>query len=298
MAGPITHMLVSQAASDPTVVTTMDPVLQGILIDWQPFLLLGSVGPDLPAIIDVARGQHMSDRLHDGGSSPRQPTNTIVCALYKALKGESPDCAPFAFLIGYVSHMAADCRVHPIVKAVIGTGSLDHRNCETVQDTLLFRDYMGQNIKKSDYLSWLELCNKQPDALDGILDLWQPIVDTYYGHYSCRDWVKSYETGFSIARQAYHIDGWSYPSPEEVTDEEVKRYYSQVKLPLTDHRGHFKTEVFDGTVRITAQLWELIYRRFIDPGDRRGIEDLVPDWDLNDGKNFTTGRAFDLWREP
>lgn len=299
MAGPMTHMMVSQVACDSTKVTTIDQELQDLLLDYQPFLLLGSVGPDLPAIDDAIMHRGVSDRMHEGSPEPRIPTNTTVRALYTALKrsGRRPDCAPFAFLLGWQAHVDTDLVVHPVVNIVVEEDKrISHRECETYQDALLFDQYMHQNIKRNDYLRWLEMCNKQPEGLSDTLAVWQPIVNQYYGGHDCRQWISRYETAFSIARQLIHIDGWSYPSPAEIKDYEVKRCYSEVILPVTRRPGQFERDVFWRAVNCTAQRWQRIYERFLDPGDHHDIEDLVPDSDLNTGKNMTTGQPLDLWR--
>lgn len=298
MAGPMTHMLVSQTAINPKV-TPMNETLQEILIRRQPFLLLGSVGPDLPAIVDAMSGQHVSDALHDGGPAPGVPTNTTACALYRALKGRDPDCAGFAFLLGYVSHCVADAIVHPIVNAAVGSDSIQHRECELVQDTVLFDDCKGGSIKHIDYLEWLTLCKTRPHDLDATIDLWQPIVKRFYGDHSCRLWILSYETGFSIARQGVpHFTGWFYPSPEQIVADELRRFYLQVRLPLDRGTGNFKDDVFLRAVRYTAGLWQQIYDRFVDPSDERAIGDLVRCWNLNDGTDMQTRVPFDLWSAP
>jgi hypothetical protein len=226
------------------------------------------------------------------------PTNTTPCALYRALKGRKPDCAGFAFLLGYVAHCVADAIVHPIVNAAVGKDSIQHRECELVQDTVLFDACKGGSIKHIDYLEWLTLCKTRPDDLHATIDLWQPIVNRFYGEHSCQLWIASYETGFSIARQAVpRFTGWFYPSPEEITADQLQRFYLQVQLPLGRGKGNFKDDVFARAVRCTARLWQQIYNRFIDPSDERGIEDLVKPWNLNDGTDMATGVAFDLWSE-
>jgi hypothetical protein len=287
-------MLVSQMASGSKCAAILDDRLRSILDRWQPFLLLGSVGPDLPAIMDAVTFQHVSDLLHDGKPEPRVPTNTTACELYSALKGGAANRAEFAFLLGYVSHTVADVIVHPIVNDISGGDSIQHRNCETCQDALLFHDCMKRDIKTTDYLSWLTRCKTRPNDLDATIELWQSIVERYYGDYDCGNWVTSYETGFSIARQAYHIDGWSYPSLANITSAEVNRFYSHLTLPVTKTDGRFKDQVFDKAVAFTAQLWQQIYLRFVAGNDQ--IADLVPDWNMNTGENMTTGQPLDLWR--
>lgn len=306
MAGPFTHMLVSQAASDPTVVTTLDPALQDILLEWQPFLLLGSVGPDLPGVVDKLEPEEtrMLTRLHKGHEG-QPPTNTTVCELYAALRGGAASCAPFAFLMGYVSHTVTDVIVHPIVESINDESATapwkKHRNCEMCQDSLIVQDYTGLNIKHCDYLSWLKLCKQRPAALDATLARWQSIIERHYGHYSCKAWIKSYETIISIAREAVHIDEIGYPDPLKIRPEERETFYDRVRLPDGSgqgfsRQGDFRTDVFDRAVHTTARLWQQIYLRFVDPADPRGIDDLVPDWDLDTGENRTTNTPADLWR--
>lgn len=296
MAGPITHMLVSQATCDPTIVA-IDGKLRDILNGWQPFLLLGSVGPDLPAILDAALSQRASDLLHDGKQGPGKPplpTNITACDLYAALKGGTANRAEFAFLLGYVSHTVTDAIVHPIVNEISGGVSNVHLNCETCEDSLLYADVMGGNIKNSNYLKWLETCKTRPHDLAATIALWQSIIEQYYGNHDVERWVWSYEKAFSIARQVYHIDAVSYPAPSEVTSAEVARFYSHVPLPLSDATGHFRTKVFDKAVAFVAQLWQQIYLRFVAGADQIG--DLVRAWNMNTGEDMTTGQAFDLWR--
>ncbi|TMQ04105.1 MAG: hypothetical protein E6J91_44725 [Deltaproteobacteria bacterium] len=295
MAGPMTHMLISQVASDPTVVTTLDPKLQDILIDRQRFLLLGSVGPDLPAVVDALTSDHVSDRMHDGNLPTRVPTNTTIRELYRKLKAGPIDTAVLAFLLGYEAHCDADRFVHPIVNAISGGDMMVHRHAETVQDAAVFYDYTQQDIKTSDYLSWLALCEEQPRELAAVFAAWQPIVDKYYGQHSCRVWFDSYKTAFTIAREIKYHAGWSYPRVLQIADADLRRFYSRVPLPVSNTTGHFYKDVFQRAVSYIAQLWQQIYLRLIDPADN-DILDLCDDGDLNDGRNVRTGQTFYLWR--
>ena len=295
MAGPMTHMLVSQAASDLKVIKALDPRLKNLLIRHQRFLLMGSVGPDLPAVLDALTSDHVSDRMHDGNLPVRVPTNTTARELYRTLKAAGSIGPELAFLLGYVSHSVVDVFVHPIVNAIVDGNSMEHRHCETCQDSLLFHDYMGQNIKANDYLSWLAACQQEPDELAAVLNAWQPIVDRCYGHHSCQTWFAKYTTAFSLSRQLVYYAGWSYPAPSQISASDVQRFYSQVPLPVLDTAGHFKRDVFQRAVDHVLSLWQQIFLRLVDPG-HNDIDDVVRDWDLNNGTHVTTGRTFDLWR--
>lgn len=239
-----------------------------------------------------------SDRLHDGKDVP---TNTTVCRLYDQLKqnGTTANCACFAFLAGYISHTLADARIHPIVNTIAGDNNILHRQCETVQDALLYYQYKQQNIKTSDYLSWLDDCEKRPDDLKDVIERWSAIVNQYYGHHSVKLWIMAYKTGFSIARQVdFYVPGWSYPKPTEIAVADVETFYSAIKLPVTGSLGHFYDDVFRTTVALTAQRWQQIYRRFIDPNDHQGIGDLVRHWNLNDGREMSTAMPSISGAEP
>jgi hypothetical protein len=133
MAGPFTHFLVCQAASDPKFAETLgfaiSTTLRDLLIEYQDFLLLGSVGPDLPAIYDKVASEKWSDAFHNGAT-----TNATVLNAYSDLKAVQCMDARLAFLLGYVGHMVTDAVIHPIVGLANPTkNSTVHRNVRSAK---------------------------------------------------------------------------------------------------------------------------------------------------------------------
>lgn len=171
MPAMLAHMLVLKRAVEGL---NGEPKYQGFLRMLRRnkvFANLGSLGPDLPYYQNIAKTAiktllfKKSDKpvgihsyaypLHS--CSPNVFALKLLELTWKESEYWNPDDwdaqdgRKFAFLCGYLSHMAADQIIHPLVNKIAKPyykstkHSETHRECEIYQDISIFLDIEGRN---------------------------------------------------------------------------------------------------------------------------------------------------------
>ncbi|MEF2482658.1 zinc dependent phospholipase C family protein [Vibrio mimicus] len=102
------------------------------------YLELGCVSPDYPylAIMNSAQNQ-WADKMH------YNDVGKLINALIKQIKAVESEYSAkaFAWLCGFVAHVAADITIHPVVEMKVGPyaqNAKDHRICEMNQDAYIW----------------------------------------------------------------------------------------------------------------------------------------------------------------
>ena len=305
MAGPFTHMLLCQRAADPTIAkqygVQYSPDWLKIINNQQCFLLLGSVTPDIPAISDQIRSQSWSDQMHNG------QLNRAVVPIFSTLKQSKCRDARLAWLFGYVGHIIGDVVVHPVVslaKERRGGASSLHRQCEICQDSLLFKDLQSYDLISADYLGWMRETTSDRNAamFNEAMNIWQDGLNQSGAGpgVNCREWYVTYSAGFEVATNLSRvaINGYVYPKATDITPADRADFYDSVILPVpAGTQASFRAMVFDLALRRLTRIWQQMWTCLND-GQPGGIDALIPDWDLNNGKNRGTNMDNDLWVAP
>ena len=300
MAGPFTHFLVCQAASDSKFVETLGPALptalRDLLRDYQDFVLLGSVGPDLPAVHDKFASERWSDEFHNGAT-----TNATVLNAYSDLKAVHCMDARLAFLLGYVGHMVTDAVIHPIVGLANPTkNSTVHRECEICQDTLLFKARLKSDLTRAAFIDWLERCkDDDPGVFDQVMAQWERAIKKAYPTFpnESKTWFTYYTDAIEVAEGfPLKFNGYTYQEASKISASERSTYYDNVLVPVPEgRRGNFYDEGFIRSVRNVLKVWLPLFQRYLDPANHNPINDLVPRWNLDNGTNMDTQKPNDLW---
>jgi hypothetical protein len=139
-----------------------------------------------------------------------------------------------AFLLGYIAHMITDCVVHPVVRLAIANGAGTHAEAELVQDSMIFDDITGEEIKDEDYLSWLDLCKTDKTTFDAVFSFFADLVKAhpYVGFHDCRTWYEAYRTVFSASRVfPIRCESVTYPRLVDISLAKRDQYYLDTKLP-------------------------------------------------------------------
>jgi len=199
MPANIAHMLICHKAIkklksiDPkgfeTVAFIQSEVPEG---EFKSYANLGSVGPDLfyytrpiktamsvflDSYVNAIGVEPWSYHLHSCG-----PKN-FVRSMFKVVKNdrnatgllEYEDKAKLSFIAGFLTHMAADQIIHPLVNGISGPYYRDgdnrkiHRTCETLQDYYLYNEvYLNEEKYGDEYLFTKMDFNKWADCVKGI----------------------------------------------------------------------------------------------------------------------------------
>lgn len=176
MPAAIAHMLISgktrprlrliaEQLNDPHLTAFVDNVLER----HRRFMELGSLGPDLPyfGTLSSLRNPNRplsldqwSYQLHS-----KEP-NVFPLRMIEITWKESDltrddwkeiDDKKFAFLCGFLTHMAADQTIHPLVNAVAGSyekrrrARKRHRECEVHQDLYILSQEHGGSLRRGQF---------------------------------------------------------------------------------------------------------------------------------------------------
>jgi hypothetical protein len=263
----------------------------------QCFLLLGAVSPDLPAVADKVHGTSWSDAMHNG-----KLTRTPV-SLFAQLKKDNCRDGRIAWLFGYVGHIIGDVLVHPIVRLAIQRWSDQniHQRVEITQDTIIFDAIKSWPLREADFLGWLNECGTpaRQAVYKQAMDSWAAALKATDASFdgNCLDWFAWYVHGFESATDIprWFFYNYFYPKIDQIPDADRRDFYDNVLLPVPKGTlGDFRSKVFDLAVSRTETIWKPMWSRLV-AADGSGIEDLIPDWDLNSGTNRTNKTDYDLW---
>ena len=206
MPASIAHMLISQQVRNDLrnddKVTDSDKLkefLRIVLDKYPAFMELGSLGPDLPYFGSLLKAlwttviykvdkpmdfDRWSYQLHS------KDTNIFPLRLIEVTRKEAnpntvdwdeTDRMKFAFLCGFLTHVAADQIIHPLVNAIAGSyykrilSRDEHRTCEIYQDLyVLAKLQHNGRLLRSDFVetSFDEWCRTKPDELWSSRAVW------------------------------------------------------------------------------------------------------------------------------
>lgn len=292
MAGAFTHMaLVAEAKKSFTIET----IFGRILTEHESFVTLGAVSPDIPYLsqLNLGIGATWADIFH------YHKTNGIVhnglhsLVVSKESKGVKE--RQLAWLAGFTSHLVADATIHPIVEAIVGPCTCpaskdEHTFCEMTQDIMIFKREKNMELNASDYTRHIDDCIGFTKYFASVTQLWSHLAMMNYPSAGLPDLnklIRSYKDvldtadgGNILARMFRHIGmKYIYKRFDELTDEEISKYYDQVILP-NGVKGSFKTEGYDYAVRNIVEAWRKIESFLY---SKRNVAEIVPDWNLDTG---------------
>jgi hypothetical protein len=306
MAGPYAHILVCERARK---LTSLDQKLGNLLATHPCMLSLGAVSPDLPAIWDnvpVVGGEHWSDRFHSPkNNDPMVATNLVVEKAYGEIRSIVDDqarLAGLAWLLGYIGHMVTDVVIHPVVRECIkqakaegiSDGGVLHQQVEIVMDTMLVKLLLDKNdVAHAPLLGWLQGADHDQHRRQ-VMNAWaKAITAVYGGSADPGHWYDLYVNALALVDDTpFRFRGYTYPDFGGIQDFERSMYFERVILP-NDTIGTYQS-VFDRAVTKVADFWKTTWNRWTSGG---AFTNVIPNWDLNSGENYTAKILHDLWPE-
>lgn len=293
MAGAFTHMVIVAEAIKSFPV---DKKFGKILRENKSFLTLGSVSPDIPYLAHLAmQGFAWADIMH------YYNTNRIVNNALHSLKAAKTKGKVWnkqlTWLLGFVSHLVADATIHPIVENIVGPYTdkkniSNHRECEMIQDVLLFKEIINLELSASEYTDFLRASFQDP-SFDQVAYFWAIHAEAncpFTGGFPTEQIISSYikeldtaEGGNALARAFRHFGiDYFYRTHKDITQnssELVKKYYSNIELP-NGQIGTFRINGFDYAVHNLVAIWSKIERSLFSTDN---IFSIVPNWNLDTG---------------
>lgn len=274
----------------------VDQNLGKILRENKNYLTLGSVSPDIPYLAHLAGGGFAwADIMH------YHRTNGIVKNALHSLSVTKTKGKiwkhQLAWLLGFVGHLVADATIHPIVESIVGPytdmdNHNNHRECEMIQDVMIFKDIMNLELSASEYTDFLKACI-QNSSFSKVAQFWAIHAEVNcctVGKFPTDKIIESYtkelstaEGGNAFARAFRHFGlDYVYRTYSDITKNSpdlVKKYYSNIQLP-NGSLGSFKHDGFEYTVKNLVVMWSRIERSLF---STENISTIMPNWNLDTG---------------
>jgi hypothetical protein len=145
---------------------------------------LGSLGPDLPTYESVLKTaitfllskyrepaplEKWSGQLHN--KSPNVFPLKMIEIAWRETDLDAEDWdeiakKQWAFIVGFLTHMAADQSIHPYINKIAGQyyrlkeNRLKHIECEVYQDVVLFNNRYQRSILDEKFEHWVNICGE------------------------------------------------------------------------------------------------------------------------------------------
>ena len=294
MAGPFVHMTVCEEAKKNE---SLDPDLATLLDAHHKCLLLGAISPDTPYLRFT---DDWANAFHNWDGEDRN-TNGMPLDGFMDIRGRwasysKDDGRYMSWLMGYVSHMVTDIVVHPVVNRIVGVPykdhKTDHRYCEMVQDSILFKDYFKKEIKDAEYVDGLRDCPKEGIGT-GIAAYWAKLLEASYPKHAntivpeTGTWIDATINAIDIADGHSWIPafGVSYKTTAEISSDERAKHYNAVPLD-SGLKGNYRANVFNAAVDEVCGNWNRLFDWLRSGGENKeeALKGIILNWNLDTGE--------------
>lgn len=268
---------------------------------YKPFLNLGSVGPDLSYYGSKIKGlinlivkktdkplgvDGWSYYLHSRG--PNKFPLTLTELTWRDTRWEEQDwkgedIPKFAFTCGYLSHMAADQIIHPLVNEIAGPyyrkgeSRSIHRECEIYQDVALFHElYPSEDFMKRKYHCWADV---NPHSHVNTEDWFRYFIQrafaechsVYPSEQNIENWVDGLLFTLRIMKWPFSPYRKAYKEYKEsgLDGEKFKKYFSDYM------------DLFFNAVELTSIYWKALFELYEPTDNVLEISDPMRDRFLN-----------------
>ncbi|PCK31318.1 zinc dependent phospholipase C family protein [Pseudoalteromonas piscicida] len=261
MPGAFAHITAANIATENNALLTMNMPTEAkrILSNKQKYVELGCVSPDYPYL---AVGQSAQNKWADLMHYER--TGEIIkaaIAYCQTQEGQAQEKC-FAWLCGYMSHVAADITIHPVVELKVGPyeqNQTAHRDCEMHQDSFIWQRLNLGEVGLADRVKLnIGSCTNADGTFDtDIQHIWQHILALVHADYTdnvapdFEAWHKGFqlvvdtvEEGYRLFPLARHVaagSGLFYPRQDEINQDYIEH------LATPDIPMHYD-KIFDKAV--------------------------------------------------
>jgi hypothetical protein len=301
MAGTFTHWMVVEEALDKYEHLPQKHPFFSTILGLNHFVSLGAVGPDYPYLTALLGGflkEHSwADRMHyeNTGEFVRHGVSNLPDA------GIDGFDVCLAWLCGFTAHLVTDSVIHPVVQSIVGPyifNSEEHRHCELTQDSYIFHEIKGFELRYAEYVGLFAMCS-DPDnkhkinpSLGGFwtrtLKASHPSATKWFKDIDPDSWHEHFLSRMGSAAEPKPIfrhfaeeKNLAYNTTNEITSEERQRFIDQIRIP-GNKTGEFKRDAFDKAVVAVTDAWS---RLFVDIEHRNpdGPADYIRNWNLDTG---------------
>ena len=295
MPGAFAHITaVNVAAANSTLKTlNMPRAAKRVLSQHKKYIELGSVSPDYPYLTVTDTAQSLwADRMH------YDAVGELLAELVeqvRACDAKEKDKA-FAWLCGFIAHVAADITIHPVVELKVGPyaeNKNDHRICEMHQDAYVWVKHM--NLGELGYADRVKAnigtCSdpNNEEALDPTLcHIWATALSRvhadvaqttppninawHHGFLFVVDLAEESDNLFAWARHVAAKLGLTYPQSDEVDMAFIQ------DLATPEGTQHYDA-IFERAIGTIHQLWEQVAAAVYDDAPLTAFKN----WNLDTG---------------
>lgn len=294
MAGIYAHFVVANFAVEKCPV----PEFKLLLLENFDFLLLGANSPDLPY---TYKDNVWGDRMHYERSGLFIKNALKILQTLSGKKREK--C--LAWLLGYISHLASDTVVHPVVNKMVPPYNEDpvpHQFCEKHQDAYAFKRLNQGETTSAEYISaTIKNCGSAVTGLDrDIAKFWTEILTRSFpnsGIPKVSRWFRSYTL---LADKCGEEGGWPHiravaelSSAAQLLqircDQVLRKFIDNIPSP----EGPVSYDlVLDRAISNTAVAWKALNDVM---HDKETDYPIFENWNLDTGKNEAGKLLF--WRD-
>ncbi len=165
------HLIIAQEI----IAALIDPAIR----ESKNYFLLGSLGPDLPYyrnVFGTAIGTFFEEKYNPespgfysgyGDYFHSKAPNLFPMKMLEIIKKDKDprtEKSKLAFTFGYLTHVAADQHIHPLVESyagsfyVSGYARKKHRTLEVYQDLFLYQNkFPNKSFFEEDFSSWIDV---------------------------------------------------------------------------------------------------------------------------------------------
>jgi hypothetical protein len=309
MPGTYTHLMITEKALEQFLGhQDINEKLRGAVLSYSHFVHLGSVGPDYPYLdLLQPKQKHWADHMHyrHTGDVVKTMARRLLPLAGQGLQ-EKKFIIPFCWTLGYISHVAGDLVIHPVVMNIVGPyegNEREHRHCEMIQDTFIYhRIRQGAEIEHSGLMRILQLCSQSGD-LDKIHPLlrsfWREILNFHFpedytwNYPDIDEWHDQYEDMINLAGAPVFIGPildpghkYTYKRSDEITPKERSSFID--RLPLPGNKTGTYEGLFLKAVGHVSAHWDLLSKG-ISTGHMDPFLSVITNCDLDTGKDLQTG---------
>lgn len=305
MPGAFAHITSANLAMDNNALVgmAMPNMAKRILSQRTQYIELGCVSPDYPYLAIASSAQNKwADLMHY-----EKTGDIIICAIKhcRTLEGDALEKC-FAWLCGYMAHVAADITIHPVVELKVGPyeeNQTEHRTCEMNQDAYIWPRLGLGEVGLADRVAHnIGSCTDQDGNFDeDITQLWQHCLLQTHPDY-CQSTPPDFEawhSGFQMvvdhAEEGYRFFPWArhvasqygllYPRADELDN-------SYIHALQTPHRTNIHyDELFDIAINNIRYYIEIVGNAVFNNGPYHEIKN----WNLDTGRD--ENGVISMWTE-
>ena len=301
MAGTFTHWMIVEESMDRfNRLPSKHHYFQTILGN-DNFVLLGAVGPDYPYLSELEKNilklHSWADRMHYENTG--EFVKFRITNLQRFENNDFDVC--LSWLCGYVTHLLTDSIIHPVVNATVGPyvfNSGEHRHCEMIQDSFIFKQIKGVELNYAGYTNLIKMCsatdnkNHLNQAVSSFwtktLEMSHPGGRDKFKTINPDDWHQDFLSKINMAANPLPIfrhigeeTNLAYKKTDAITDDENRKFIAEIKLP-GETTGNFQKDAFNNAVDKVLEVWQTLFTDIENnkPGNTAAY---IKNWNLDTG---------------